>query len=60
MTTLVEMAAKEGKKVAAVSIADPAEALGCDDFESLACRGKALLPAAGYGIYEKRRPHQRS
>ena len=36
MTTLVELAANECKKVAAISIADPAEALGCDDFESLA------------------------
>ena len=40
MTTLVEMAAEEGKKVAAVSIADSAEALGCDDFESLAAAEK--------------------
>ncbi len=36
MTSLVELAAKEGEHVAAISIEESAEALGCDDFESLA------------------------
>ena len=40
MTSLVEMAANEGKQVAAISITDPAEALGCDDFLSLAAAEK--------------------
>ncbi|MDE2935623.1 MAG: bifunctional UDP-N-acetylglucosamine diphosphorylase/glucosamine-1-phosphate N-acetyltransferase GlmU [Chloroflexota bacterium] len=40
MTALIELAANEGKKVATVSITDPAEALGCDDFESLAAAEK--------------------
>ena len=40
MTSLVEMAAKEGKQVAAITIADPAEAIGCDDFLSLAAAEK--------------------
>lgn len=40
MTALVEMAANEGRQVAAISIEDFAEALGCDDFESLAAAEK--------------------
>ena len=40
MTALVELASDEGKQVAAISITDPAEALGCDDFESLAAAEK--------------------
>ena len=40
MTSLVEMAAYEGKQVAAISITAPAEALGCDDFLSLAAAEK--------------------
>ena len=40
MTSLVEMAANEGKRVAAISITDPAEAIGCDDFLSLATAEK--------------------
>ena len=40
MTSLVEMAAYEGKQVAAISIKDPAEALGCDDLHSLATAEK--------------------
>ena len=40
MTSLVEMADYEGKQVAAISITDPAEALGCDDFLSLAAAEK--------------------
>ena len=60
MTSLVEMAANEGKQVAAISITDPAEALGCDDFLSLADRRKALLSAPGCRADEKRRPLPRS
>ncbi|MCY3694054.1 MAG: bifunctional UDP-N-acetylglucosamine diphosphorylase/glucosamine-1-phosphate N-acetyltransferase GlmU [Chloroflexi bacterium] len=40
MTSLVELAAEEGKKVATVLITDHGEALGCDDFESLAVAEK--------------------
>lgn len=40
MTSLVELAANDGKQVAAISIENPAEALGCDDFESIAAAEK--------------------
>ena len=43
LTALVEMASADGKEVAAISIADPAEALGCDDLESLAVAEKQFF-----------------
>ena len=47
LTTLVEQASAKGKEVAAISITDPAEALGCDDLESLAAAEKQYFRRRG-------------
>ena len=54
LTTLVEQASAKGKEVAAISITNPAEALGCDDLESLAAAEKQYFRRAGRRVHEKR------